>query len=191
MKEQKITIWRITTLKKRQLLKRYLINQATNQPTNQPTNQFYRKETNISSASQEFSTLHETQRLINFGQDNPSTEAYYETGELIHASQSISLRSILILSSHPSLFYHYNNIWCRAQLMKLLIIKSPQLPIHSLFLVPNIIPSTLFSTHSVLMRGQVLQPCKTVGLKDNIKFNHIKMDLKMQARLNLRSNNEH
>lgn len=70
--------------------------------------------------------------------------------------------------------------------MKLLIMKSPQLPIHSLFLVPNTVPSTLFSTHSVLMRDL----CKTVGLKDNMKFNHIKMDLKMQAGLKLRRSND-
>jgi len=72
--------------------------------------------------------------------------------------------------------------------MKLLFMKSPQLPIHSMFFVPNTVPRTLSSTHSVLMRGQ----CKTVGLKDNLKFNHIKMELKMQAGLKLRrSNDEH
>ena len=65
--------------------------------------------------------------------------------------------------------------------------KSPQLPTHSLILVPNTIPSTLFSTHSVLMKGQ----CKRLGLKDNIKFHHTKMDLKMQAGSKLRSNDEH
>jgi hypothetical protein len=162
-------------------------NQVTNQQANQPSNS-KEKRLICPQLPKNFSTLCRTQRLINCSHDSLPLMPIMRQVNSSMPSQSISLRSILILSSHKCLFYHCNNILCRAQIMKLLIMKSPQLPIQSRFLVPKTVPSTLFSTHSVLMRGQ----WKRVGLKNNLKFNHIKMDLKMQAGLKLRrSNDEH
>jgi len=76
-------IGRVTTLKKSQLLKRYLTNQVTNQQANQPTNS---KEKRLICPQQakNFSTLRGTQRLIICGHGSLPLMPIM-TGELIHA----------------------------------------------------------------------------------------------------------
>ena len=133
-------------MKKSQLLKRYLTNQVTNQQANQPTNS-KQKRLICPQLTKNFSTLCGTQRLNNCGHNSLPLMPIMRQVNSSMPSQSISLRSILILSSHKRLFYHCNNIWCRAQIMKLLTMNSPQHPTYSLFLVPNTVPSKLFSTH--------------------------------------------
>ena len=129
----------------------------------------------MSSASHEILHIMWNPKLDDCGHKRPPLMPIMSQVNSSTPSQFVSLRSILLLSSHPwdfslrfphqnlayiSLlpimchmphsphiprFYHRNNIWCKVQFIKILIMQSPQPPIHSLLLVPNIIPSTLFS----------------------------------------------
>ena len=70
--------------------------------------------------------------------------------------------------SHSSLFDHPNCILCGVQMMKLLTVRAPQVPLTSTLLGPDIFLSTLFSSALCLcsflnVGDQVLHPYKTTG----------------------------
>ena len=81
----------------------------------------------------------------------------------------IHLFSHILLMTHPSLSFlipHSNNIWWGVQIIKLLIMHSPKVPVTSSLLGPNIFLSTLFSNtlslhSSASVKDQVSQPHNT------------------------------